>query len=1422
MKKALQSRKVRIAAASILGALSFAALTTSTVAWFKYGIDIAFGDGSTVPIKAGAEAAYFGGGDGTENKPYIISDRTHLYNLAWLQYIGTFNVDNIKKATPTVQIQELYFQITADIDMENLTLPPIGTETYPFFGHISGVYKDENNVEHVATISNLIISNDDPRPTASDFGITKPSEIPAHAFVLGEDSNHLTRAEGLFGVVGHISTNTTLSETDYYRRQYTFDDEGVATSSIYVDINGDPLGEGDSPVPIVPSVEDITLNNIVVQAGTHTAPNELLTGLAAGYFDGYMSGVKVAGESSIIVDEQTNIQNDITSNLSDYGLVGYAEDTGALGSYKQEISEYYDNQNDQDHDGDQWGGSVNMKDMWSRLNTLRGNTYAEATSNRVTHQYVYRKSYLDNEEEAGKYSVTGTNMTGSIARYNAYNNGTSAEIGNYAGSFNYARNVSNSTTKVYMQGGTYVEDYYYESDKDNGYFIKYDDTHYLNYTGTDFNANSQTNAPVWHFDGTGNSVRIYSINYNYNSTNRTQTITYNFLRNNDGVLAIRESNTPTNTDNDTRWTVTETTTDLIIESYSGSYRLVYQNGWKLLVNGAHLISGPDYYTIETTNGSYFPKNTTSGTDDHDVDYIRPGTSTTNSANAAHFSVNSNGNIYYEASNGTTYYLHVCRYGRRQNYTTELRLYTSVQTGSGSVGRYTYYYYPFTYNSSTGALTAASDSTYYLRLNGTTWTCSTTNYNISLTPNGGQYEYLTLPPRVSGFKTIRKLVDDQGEHMEFTSQDTTYFPLNAYNQLTKDKDGNVLGRKYDATAKNTGYVIAGTTDDHYDVMARSVIVSDYNRTEKIPYSTESVTVDGKTRIQLTDIKTINDSGIVTYTPEMIENLKRFNDNNGVYGSKTKFENILTSANGKIDGLHFSANKAGETFSIGKNNVVNATNVRVNQTNYSSYQLPVYSVDFNLSEQGVVNFFAGAYNGNSLNSSSSLTGPGGTEAKINSFFSLHKVYREEPLLDANNQPIIDQETGLPKTDPTIITDIKEIACIYSDPNADEGSPYIYTYKQYDANDDYVVVDENGSSTFDYSSYDLLFNTDWLMWRSDINTSDNRGYLYYFEIPIDGGEYCLGNVRDKNHTIEGCYLNYLDIAANGNENQAHITAYTITTTVSGYEFPLGVDFAIDGIGDDGGETVCVIISLPTASGTPNPSGTILFKVADDEISITDSLSYSSSYGYISSNKGDLFDLSSEDPPNDPPDPVPKISRVSYIEVDEVDGSSYYINIFETYKAVEETNPDTGTTTTVNKYVVDNITIAYKPVTGDPQNSETTDLDDLPSALTEGETNVLEDRIWDLVTAVTLTTGMTDIPLNAVLNGGVLPWEDENSVPYPYTYIITLADIPSDYEVGVTAASTGITGTVYVVTINGETIVLTQSGTTYIGTYPNPQTNP
>lgn len=85
-------------------------------------------------ITGKTESAYFESGDGTEDSPYIISNKTHIYNFAWLQYLGMFN----HESSTTGYYETIYFKLKNDIDCDGLTIPAIGTTANPFVGVFDG------------------------------------------------------------------------------------------------------------------------------------------------------------------------------------------------------------------------------------------------------------------------------------------------------------------------------------------------------------------------------------------------------------------------------------------------------------------------------------------------------------------------------------------------------------------------------------------------------------------------------------------------------------------------------------------------------------------------------------------------------------------------------------------------------------------------------------------------------------------------------------------------------------------------------------------------------------------------------------------------------------------------------------------------------------------------------------------------------------------------------------------------------------------------------------------------------------------------------------------------------------------------------------------------------------------------------------
>lgn len=156
--------------------------------WFVDNMLVSNVTGKTPP-------SYFAFGDGSEEDPYGITSPVHLYNLAWLQYLGQFNNPEEQK--------QYHFVVDKDIDMTGLVLPPIGTTDNPFIGSFDGR-------DHL--ISNLTVSN-----TISADGITKyPSGISS---LSGVD------IVGMFGVVGNYKDVVN----------YEYDSSLIDISNLYLD-----------------------------------------------------------------------------------------------------------------------------------------------------------------------------------------------------------------------------------------------------------------------------------------------------------------------------------------------------------------------------------------------------------------------------------------------------------------------------------------------------------------------------------------------------------------------------------------------------------------------------------------------------------------------------------------------------------------------------------------------------------------------------------------------------------------------------------------------------------------------------------------------------------------------------------------------------------------------------------------------------------------------------------------------------------------------------------------------------------------------------------------------------------------------------------------------------------------------------------
>lgn len=498
----------KIALFSSASLLVFGSLFASSLAWFsaKNQATLNSGIGYTA-------SSYFASGDGTAADPYVINKPIHLYNLAWLQYLGYFNkVDN-------GAVTQTYFALGADVDMAststvNWTLPPIGTTTNPFVGNFDG----KNYV-----ISNLKVDN-----VLGEGHITrKPASITTAQGISG------VNIVGAFGVVGQYNDVPSA----------TFNNSVV-------------------------SVKDVYLNNITVKSSLDST----LIGVAAGYVNAAVSGVGVAASHLDINSGATAFSSALTSHISDYSTIGYA--TSAYKADRQKSTTEIKNVTSANYSFTAqeagsvsgWGGSIDMKSLYTRLASFRDD--ASSSSSTVTLSGTPLTQTIS-INIAGSSSTT-TDSTYPGGQYKQYYDATAPLKGSYSFSYYNSSSVAAGTAAtdydfIYLYGAkTFTKTV--TTNTAGSYKIATSGT-YLSYSGTSLSSTTTAaNAPVWSFStSAGNGVLSTIIN----------STTY-YLYNYSGTLYF-----DTDSSSATSWTFSGGKLSNYDSYYGSTYYLYYSSGWFL-------------------------------------------------------------------------------------------------------------------------------------------------------------------------------------------------------------------------------------------------------------------------------------------------------------------------------------------------------------------------------------------------------------------------------------------------------------------------------------------------------------------------------------------------------------------------------------------------------------------------------------------------------------------------------------------------------------------------------------------------------------------------------------------------------------------------------------------------------------------------
>lgn len=336
----------------------------ATFAWFDNSV------GSLdFPTNFGGSsiAAYFNGGEGSKADPFQIDNPTNLYNLAWLQYLGYFN---LRSGLNNGRAQT-YFKLTSNIDMSEVAsylkaLPPIGTSEHPFIGQFDGNNK---------TVSKLNVSN-----KRDDYGVypTNAKFDNSGMLTTCADAADATPSQiefvAMFGVVGDFNEWVTKSSA------YTGNDNNVEF--------GDSRAEPDlnpSPDPQKANqffygsmyVGSMYVDNLVVKSYT----DNTLVGLAAGYVAGslknfgvYRSTINLAGGS-----KGTTLAKTIDANGNQVAYGNTVSKFSIVGDYDTTLVGWTEKPS-----GNDFGGSVDMRTLNRRIDYITAKVGTSSSTGVIT------------------------------------------------------------------------------------------------------------------------------------------------------------------------------------------------------------------------------------------------------------------------------------------------------------------------------------------------------------------------------------------------------------------------------------------------------------------------------------------------------------------------------------------------------------------------------------------------------------------------------------------------------------------------------------------------------------------------------------------------------------------------------------------------------------------------------------------------------------------------------------------------------------------------------------------------------------------------------------------------------------------------------------------------------------------------------
>ncbi len=387
-------RKGLVTGLGLIACCSILFSVSASLMWFDNRTRIAPNQ-----IVGSSNGAYYASGDGSKDDPFVINQPRHLYNLAWLQYLGTYNQEE------DGTVKEVYFRVEGNttneggdsiLDMDGWTLPPIGTEENPFVGNFNG---------NDTIIKNLTVSN-----TFSDYGDAHPY-YNADGNEMTEDNFVQPKIIGFFGVVGALDIKT-----------YEYTTNIAIEGASYTEAN---------------LVYDTYVDNITIQ--NKTSNQELLAGLLAGYVNAPIKQCGVGyGEFSFA----SGTKNLSTTNTPSGATIKGVSNYSLIGAYNPDKFTYsgLPTTSGGDSQGEDYGTSIDIYSLYNKLSVVLNTSSNPLT---IPNNYAIPIKFDSNAQiSSGSGTTTVTSSGTSITANKASTIGVDSNatnIGYYSGALNVSK-----------------------------------------------------------------------------------------------------------------------------------------------------------------------------------------------------------------------------------------------------------------------------------------------------------------------------------------------------------------------------------------------------------------------------------------------------------------------------------------------------------------------------------------------------------------------------------------------------------------------------------------------------------------------------------------------------------------------------------------------------------------------------------------------------------------------------------------------------------------------------------------------------------------------------------------------------------------------------------------------------------------------